>query len=145
MSRPVFVPTDEQRRTVEAMVGFGIPETDICQLVRQPKTGKPIDEKTLRKHFEVEIATGAVKVKSLVGNMIVNTILGRTQKVIQQRGGEDVEVEIPLGLVDERARATLAVFFARTRMGWKDTVVNEHVGKDGGPIIFRFDADDATA
>jgi hypothetical protein len=50
-----FQPTQEQRDNVEAMIGFGITEAETCCLVKNPETGKPIDEKTLRKYFKAEI------------------------------------------------------------------------------------------
>jgi hypothetical protein len=37
-------------------------------------------------------------------------------------------------VTDERARATLAIFWAKTRMHWKETNVHEHSGKHGDPI-----------
>src|SRR5258705_4365056 len=39
--RPAFQPSEEQRCIVEAMVGFGIPEAEICGLIRNAN-GKPI-------------------------------------------------------------------------------------------------------
>jgi len=99
MSRRAFNPTAEQRGNVEAMIGYGIPETEICRLIKNPATGKPINLATFHKYFAAEIATGAPKVKSLVGNRIVASILGRDG-----------------GLTDQRARATLAVFLPRR--GW---------------------------
>jgi hypothetical protein len=123
MTTPTFEPTQEQRDVVEATIAFGIPEAQVCRLIKNPSTGKPIGEKTLRKYFAAEIAVGAVKLKSLIGTLIVNTILGRKNKD-----------GVPLGLTDERTRGMLMVFFAKTRMGWRETVVNEHTGKDGGPI-----------
>ena len=99
------------------MIGFGLTETEVCQIIKNPQTGKPLDEKTLRKYFAAEIAAGAPKIKAQVGNKIVATILGRDG-----------------GLANEHARAALMMFYARTRMGWKDTSVIEHTGKDGGPI-----------
>jgi hypothetical protein len=48
MTRRAFNPTAEQRGNVEAMIGYGIPEADICLLIKNPETGKPIDLKTLR-------------------------------------------------------------------------------------------------
>ena len=120
MSRRAFNPAAEQRGNVEAMIGYGIPKAEICNLIKNPETGKPSDLETLRKHFAAEIATGATKVKSLVGNRIVASILGRDG-----------------GLTGERARAALAVFFAKTRMGWEENVGNEHPNKDGKPFIFR--------
>jgi hypothetical protein len=101
------------------MIAFGLTEPEICQLIRNPK-GRPIDGKTLRKYFPDELASGFANVKAQVGNRIVATILGR-----------------PGGLQDERTQATLMIFYAKTRMGWKETVVTENVGKDGGPIIWQ--------
>ena len=122
--RPAFQPSEEQRRNVEAMVGFGIPEAEICGLI-QKANGKPIDGKTLRKHFREEITTGAAKIKLTVGQFMVASILGR-----------DAEPGI-VPLRDERARASLAQLFARSRMGWRETVMNQHEGKDGGTIVVQ--------
>jgi hypothetical protein len=60
MSRSAFNPTAKQRRWVEAMIGYGIPEAEIRRLIEDPHTGKPIDLETLRGHFAKEIATACV-------------------------------------------------------------------------------------
>lgn len=49
-----FVPTDEQRKTVRVMSGFGIPQPDIATLL-------DIDPKTLRLHFRRELDRGSVE------------------------------------------------------------------------------------
>ena len=121
--RPAFQPSEEQRRIVEAMVGFGIPEAEICGLIRKAN-GKPIDEKTLRKHFREEITTGASKVKLIVGQFMVASILGTV----------DHPDFVPLK--DEKARTSLAMLFAKSRMGWKETTVNEHANADSKPFIY---------
>jgi hypothetical protein len=94
------------------LAGLGIPQEKICQLVINPQTAKPLDEKSLRKHFKREIATGEIELDAQVGNFIVSTILGRAP---------------PPGTVaidNPHVRGSLAIFFARTRMGWKEPVVN---------------------
>jgi hypothetical protein len=115
-----FRPTSEQRNTVEAMIGFGIPEPEICRLIKNPETRKPIAEKTLRQAFTAEIDTGQTKANAQVGKFIYATITGTTG-----------------GITDERARAQLAIFWARTRMGWKMTVSNEQPGPGGAvaPVV----------
>ena len=53
------------------MIGYGMPEAEISLLIKHPQTGEPISLETLRKHFAEEIATGAVKAKTLVSDHIV--------------------------------------------------------------------------
>lgn len=47
----LYQPTDDQRRQVLTMTGFGIRHEDIC-------TSLQIDKKTLYKHFRRELDTG---------------------------------------------------------------------------------------
>lgn len=54
-----FQPSEDQRRTAEAMTAYGIPQTDIARVIG-------IDPKTLRKHFREELDTGAVKANAAV-------------------------------------------------------------------------------
>ena len=112
--RPKFEPTDKQRGQVEAMTRYGIPQEEIANALE-------IDIKTLTRHFRAEIKTGATKANAQVGEFIYSAIIG-----LPIPGRTPVK--------DERARAMLAIFWAKTRMGWKETVVNEHQGKDGGPL-----------
>jgi hypothetical protein len=44
--RKPFVPTAEQRQNVETMTGYGISQDDIARLIKNPATGKPLDEKS---------------------------------------------------------------------------------------------------
>ena len=126
MTRRAFNPTAEPRGNVEAMIGYGIAEADICLLIKNPETGKPIDLKTLRRHFAREIATGVTKLKSLAGNRIVAAMLGRDG-----------------GLTDELTQAKLLMLFAETRMGWKETVADEHANEDRRPFIIKVSKTDA--
>jgi len=105
MNRCGFSPTPEQRAWVEAMIAYGMPDTEICPLIQNHKSGKPIGLKTLRKHFATEIAAGAVKAKLEVSNWMVSVILGHDRS-----------------FQDDRLRAKLAILFAKTRMGWTETV-----------------------
>jgi hypothetical protein len=82
MTRRAFNPTAEQRGNVEAMIGYGIPEADICLLIKNPETGKPIDLKTLRSHFAREIATGVTKLKSLAGIASLRRCSGGTAALL---------------------------------------------------------------
>lgn len=73
--RPPFRPTEEQRTNVEAMVGIGLRHEDICQLVRNPSTGQPIDMKTLRRHFREELDRGAPLLEAKIGASLVKRAL----------------------------------------------------------------------
>lgn len=53
MSR-VYIPSDEQRRTVRAMAAFGVPQDAIAAHFN-------LDPKTLRKHHRVELDRGTVE------------------------------------------------------------------------------------
>lgn len=51
MRRPRHLPATPQRRQVEAMAGYGVPEEDIATFIN-------IDPKSLRKHYRRELDTG---------------------------------------------------------------------------------------
>ena len=107
--RPAFQPTNEQRQNVEVMVGLGIPEEQICLVVRD-RADKPICRNTLRRHFEKELQTGATKLNARVGHFMVATIFGTRP---------------PDGVTpirDERVRGRLGELFLKARLGWRDDV-----------------------
>jgi hypothetical protein len=58
-------PTEDQRRTVRAMSGFGIPHDDIATLLE-------IDPKTLRKHFRRELDRGSIEATAKVAQSLFN-------------------------------------------------------------------------
>jgi predicted ArsR family transcriptional regulator len=58
-----FKPTEEQRRTVRAMSGYGVPQDDIATLLE-------IDPKTLRKHFRRELERGSIEATAKVGQSL---------------------------------------------------------------------------
>jgi hypothetical protein len=55
MARPQFEPSEEHRRSVQTMAGYGIPEDVIARTIGP----KGIDPKTLRKHFRRELLLGS--------------------------------------------------------------------------------------
>jgi hypothetical protein len=62
-----FEPNADQRLMIEAGAAIGLTEAEMCLLITNPKTGKPIDLKTLRAHFHDELETGHVKAHIKVG------------------------------------------------------------------------------
>ena len=128
--RPPFEPTDEQRRNVEIMVGLGIPQDSICIMMRNKKD-RPITEATLRKHFKKEIAQAPSQAPCY----------GR-----QLHGRDDIGREPPPGITpitDPKIRASFAELFARTRMGWQNTVRTEIANADGKPFVYVANKTDA--
>jgi hypothetical protein len=103
--RAEYVPTADQRSLVESAAAFGLTQADIAQQLK-------IDEKTLRKHFRDELSGGKFKVDMTAGKTLVELMKSR----------------------DERVRLEAAKYYTARRIGWKETNVNEQVGKDGGPI-----------
>jgi hypothetical protein len=55
MSKPKFVPTEEQRRTVKSMAAYGIKQEGIARVLRFRSP------KTLRKHFREELDLGEIE------------------------------------------------------------------------------------
>jgi hypothetical protein len=68
--------------------------------------GKCVD--TLAERCREDLDAGAAEAKAKVGGAIVKAALN--------------------------GNMTAAIFYAKTQMGWKETVRNEHTGKDGDDI-----------
>jgi hypothetical protein len=66
MGRPAYKPDDAQRRQVEAMSAYGIPENDISRVLR-------VDPKTLRKHYRDELDMGSTKANAQVAGFLFNS------------------------------------------------------------------------
>jgi hypothetical protein len=105
MARPRFEATAEQRRTVEAMAAYGVPEDEIARSVGE----RGIDPKTLRKHFRRELDIGATKANSNVA-----------------------QTAYQMATSGKCPAATM--FWLKCRAGWKETNVLQHSGPHGGPI-----------
>lgn len=76
--RPAFVPTDAERKQVEALSGYGLPMEQIAVLVRN---GIHID--TLRTHFQQQLGTGKAKANAQVGKTLFQrAISGDTTAMI---------------------------------------------------------------
>lgn len=96
--RPAFDPNEEMRKAVEAMSSVGIPQADIAKAF-------DISEPTLRKYFRDELDTAAIKANARVA-----------ANLYKQATKDDIR------------SATPAIFWLKTRMGWKDSVQVEHTG-----------------
>src|SRR5215204_3032313 len=102
MARPAHKPEPGTRRQVEAMAGFGVPEADIAKVVK-------VDPKTLRKHYREELDTGHVKANAKVAENLFHKATGQGREAV-----------------------IAAIFWLKTRAGWKETLVQEHSGPERG-------------
>ena len=64
MSRPRFVPTEEQRRTVKSLSAYGITQEEIATMVDLRSA------KSLRKHFRQELDRGAIEATAQVSQTL---------------------------------------------------------------------------
>lgn len=95
------------------MIAAGIPLEDIAGVIINPQTGHPITRKTLSLHFRDEIRTGG----TLATAKVADTLFRKATS--PQLSGPSV---------------TAAIFWLKTKAGWKETQAHELTGKDGGPI-----------
>ena len=99
MGCPSHQPDPALRRQVEAMAGYGVPEIDIARIIG-------IDPKTLRKHYREELDTGHVKANAKVAENLYRKATGEGREAV-----------------------TAAIFWLKTRAGWKETSVHEVGGR----------------
>jgi hypothetical protein len=92
-------PDPGQRRQVEALAGYGVPKADIAGVIG-------IDPKSLRKHYRDELDHGHVKANAKVA-----------ENLYRKATGEGREAVIA------------AIFWLKTRAGWKETTVHETIGE----------------
>ena len=67
--RPAYVPSDKDRRVVEMMAGWAIPEAKIAKVLT-------IDPKTLRKHFSIELDVGHAKLEAQLAQNLLRIAQG---------------------------------------------------------------------
>ena len=79
------------RRQVEALAGYGVPEAEIAGVVG-------IDAKTLRKHYRHELDHGHTKANARVAENLYRKATGEGREAV-----------------------TAAIFWLKTRAGWKET------------------------
>lgn len=113
--RKPFVPTAADRKLVETLAGYGVPHEDIALQVINPQTAKSLDPKSLRRHFRMELDTGATKANSLVAQNLFKHATGAGKGAV-----------------------AAAIFWMKVRAGWKEPPQRlEHTGADGGPVEQR--------
>lgn len=104
MARPAHAPDPSQRRQVEALAGYGIPEPDIAGLIG-------CDPKTLRKHYRSELDHGHTKANARVAENLFRKATGEGKEAV-----------------------TAAIFWLKARAGWREVQRHEHAGVANEPI-----------
>lgn len=108
MTKPSHAPTDKTRAEVSALCSFGIPQHEIASYIG-------VDPKTLRKHYREELDMAHTKANAQVGRFLFQNASGQTL----EKGAS----------YSDCVRA--AMFWAKTRMGWRETQELNHKSEDG--------------
>ena len=118
MSKPLHKPTEKTRAEIIALRSYGVPIKEVAAYIG-------IDDKTLYKYYRDELENSAIKANANVGKFLYHAASGQA---------------LATGAThSDCVRA--AMFWAKTRMGWKETNVQEHTGKDGTALqapVFSF-------
>jgi hypothetical protein len=125
MTRRPFAPTDDHRRQVEALAAYGVPQDEICRLVVNPASGRPIDIKTLHRHFRDELDTGMTKANARVAESLFRQAVGSPAQV--DANGNVIRAE-------QQPVVSAGIFWLKARAGWSERTRHELSGPDGGPI-----------
>ena len=111
MSKPLHQPTEKTRAEIIALRSYGVPIKEVAAYIG-------IDDKTLYKYYKDELENSAIKANANVGKFLYQAASGQALQTGASHG--------------DCVRA--AMFWAKTRMGWKETNVQEYTGVDGKPI-----------
>lgn len=104
MARPRHEPDPVERRQVEALAGYGVPEKEIAAMIG-------VDAKTLRKHYRHELDHGHAKANAKVAENLFRKATGEGREAV-----------------------TAAIFWLKARARWKETSIHEHGGVEDQPI-----------
>jgi hypothetical protein len=98
-----FHPTKRQRDEVAVLVAAGVPYETVARLIENPRTGKPITAKTLMVAFRAELDDAGSRAHSRVAKSLFDKATGNGTQAV-----------------------TAAIWWTKTRMGWRETIVNEN-------------------
>ena len=102
MSKPLHQPTEKTRAEIVALRSYGVPIKEVAAYIG-------IDDKTLYKYYREELENSAIKANANVGKFLYQAASGQA---------------LTTGATySDCVRA--AMFWAKTRMGWKETNVQE--------------------
>ena len=102
MSKQPHKPTEKTRAEIVALRSYGVPIKEVAAYIG-------IDDKTLYKYYKEELDNSAIKANANVGKFLYQAASGQA---------------LATGAThSDCVRA--AMFWAKTRMGWKETNIQE--------------------
>lgn len=101
--RPQYAPTDKERAQCKALAGMGVPHTDIAIVLQ-------ISTPTLRRHFRVELDSGAIEANAKVA-----------QSLFKQATDSS------------RPSVVACIFWLKTRAGWSETGAEPRTPREDPP------------
>lgn len=93
-----FDPTEPDRVTARTAAAVGMRHDEISLMIINPATLAPINEETLRAHFEVELREGPLRANLAVGDSLYRKALG-----------------------DGPGAITASIYWTKARMNWRET------------------------
>ena len=107
MSKPQHKPTEKTRAEIIALRSYGVPIKEVAAYIG-------IDDKTLYKYYREELENSAIRANANVGKFLYQAASGQA---------------LATGATySDCVRA--AMFWAKTRMGWKETSAQEEENKE---------------
>ncbi len=104
--RPSHTPSKESRALVKVMAAGGIEQAHMAGALG-------ISRPTLRKHYKTEIAHGGSEANAQVVAALFKAAVGSA---------------------NAPGNVKAQIWWTQSRMGWRETMTVENVGKDGRPI-----------
>ena len=108
VGRPEHQPTDETKAVVEALASYGVPQVDIGKYIG-------ISNETIRKHY---------------GDILDKALLDKNQTVAKFLFGGASGTDIDKGATYADCYRA-AMFWMKTRAGWRETAQIDHTSGDG--------------
>ena len=104
MTRRAHEPTEKDRKQVTLMAGIGLTHDQIAKVIG-------VSDETLRKYYEKELETAAAMMNAQVAQNLFSIATGKGAGAVAS-----------------------AIFWMKTRGGWREVERKEITGKDGAPI-----------
>jgi hypothetical protein len=103
---------------------------------RGPKPWEPTEEEIAKIKLYSGLGSTQEQVGKLIGKSVDSITRNETAKQAFEKGKAETIAKVAGTLVQKALKGdtTSAIFYLKTQAGWKETSVNEHTGKDGGPI-----------